>query len=62
MASALVQMTVNEIPLDRVNVFVNLPHGNTRYPAGCCNSNLSPPSTLNSQISLPIGLIKGACE
>ena len=42
-ASALVQMTVNEIPLDRVNVFVNLPHGNTRYPAGCCTSNLRPP-------------------
>ena len=30
LASALVQMTVNEIPLERVNVFVNLPHGNTR--------------------------------
>ena len=43
LASALVQMTVNKIPLDRVNVFERLPHGNTRYPAGCCTSNLRPP-------------------
>ena len=45
-ASALVQMTVNEIPLDRVNVFERLPLGNTRYPAGCCPSNLRPPSLI----------------
>ena len=41
--SSLVQTTVNKIPLDRVNVFERLPHGNTRYPAGCCASNLNPP-------------------
>ncbi len=37
-------MTVNEIPLARVKMFECLSHGNTRYPAGCCASNLRPPS------------------
>ena len=44
-AAALVQMPVDEIPLGRVDVLVSLSHGNTRYPAGCCTSNLrTPPS------------------
>ncbi len=37
-------LLLNEISLGSVNVFEGLSHENTHYPAGCCTSNLRPPS------------------
>ena len=39
-------LLLNEIPLKSVNVFESLSHENTHYPAGCCTSNLRPPTHL----------------